>query len=46
MRALAFGVTGVTGGGVTGVTAGASGVTGEITYVDGGMNITAAGIVD
>jgi len=24
----------------------ASGVTGEITYVDGGMNITAAGIVD
>jgi len=24
----------------------ASGITGEITYVDGGMNITAAGVVD
>ena len=24
----------------------ASGVTGEITYVDGGMNITAAGIIE
>ncbi len=24
----------------------ASGITGEITYVDGGMNITAAGVID
>jgi enoyl-[acyl-carrier protein] reductase I len=24
----------------------ASGITGEITYVDGGMNITAAGSID
>jgi enoyl-[acyl-carrier protein] reductase I len=24
----------------------ASGITGEITYVDGGMNITAAGTID